>query len=389
MRVLHLASWYPNKVHLQLGNFVRRHIDALPRPVESTVLHAWPAQGGGWLSADVLEVQDGGVRTLTGHVLDFPPRRWRVQRAYDDMCRRLQSEGYQPDLVHLHIAADAAESALSMAAQWNVPLVVSENWTAYHPEHGRSFRKKEERAVRAALSKAAMHLPVSQHLGRAMARYGPQAEQRVIPNVVASCFRTDLDRRQQEGPLRLLHVSSMVDAHKNIRGMLRALARAVEGGADVVLDCWGGAGAGGQEIQGFQTLAQALGIAERVCFCGPASESQVAEAMQGADGFVLFSQYENLPCVLLEAWSCGLPVIATDVGGVGEHLGGPDQDIDLGVLLQPEDEAGLSAAVESWAQRKAGGTLPDALAISAYAQARFTPEAVGGAILDAYRAVLA
>jgi glycosyltransferase involved in cell wall biosynthesis len=111
--------------------------------------------------------------------------------------------------------------------------------------------------------------------------------------------------------------------------------------------------------------------------------------MQGADGFVLFSQYENLPCVLLEAWSCGLPVIATDVGGVGEHLGGPDQDIDLGVLLQPEDEAGLSAAVESWAQRKAGGTLPDAHAISAYAQSRFTPEAVGGAILDAYRAVLA
>ena len=388
MRVLHLASWHPNKVHLQLGNFVRRHIAALPGAVESTVVHAWPVQGGGWIAPDVTEVQDGGVRTLTGYVLDLPPRLWRVQRAYDHMQGRLQRQGYQPDLVHLHIAADAAEPAVQMASQWGVPLVVSENWTAYHPEHGRSFRKKEERAVHAALSKAAMHLPVSQHLARAMARYGPQAEQRVIPNVVAACFLPDTDRRQ-EGALRLLHVSSMVDGHKNIRGMLRALARAVEGGADVVLDCFGGAGAGGDEIQAFQELTQALGIAERVRFCGPASELQVAEAMQGADGFVLFSQYENLPCVLLEAWSCGLPVIATDVGGVGEHLGASDRATDLGVLLQPGDESGLSAAVLAWAQRKGEGTLPDAGAISAYAQARFTPEAVGGAILDAYNAVLA
>ena len=389
MRVLHLASWHPNKVHPQLGNFVRRHIEALPGAVESTVLHAWPARGGGGISPEVMEAEDGRVQTLTGYVTDFPPRRWRVQRAYNQMGGRLLKQGYRPDLIHLHIAADAAEPAVRMAAQWKVPLVVSENWTAYHPENGRSFRKKEERAVLTALSTAAMHLPVSQHLGRAMARYGPKVEQRVIPNVVASCFRPDVARRRQHGPLRLLHVSSMVDAHKNIRGMLRALARAVEGGADVVLDCYGGAGAGSNEIPEFEKLAHALGIAERVCFCGPARESQVAEAMQGADGFVLFSQYENLPCVLLEAWSCGLPVIATDVGGVAEHLMGSDTGADLGVLLKPEDEAGLTAAVSAWAQNKAGGVLPNAQAIAAYAQARFTPVAVGGAILDAYRSALA
>ena len=107
--------------------------------------------------------------------------------------------------------------------------------------------------------------------------------------------------------------------------------------------------------------------------------------MGEADAFVLFSRYENLPCVLLEAWMTGLPTLATDVGGVGEHLGCVP---GLGVLLQPGDEEGLTQAIVGLSEVKAGGQMPDSAAIHAYASARFTPEAVGGAIEAVYRSLV-
>ena len=218
-----------------------------------------------------------------------------------------------------------------------------------------------------------------------MAALAPDVPQRVVPNVVEDLFAPPADPRTGDGPLRLLHVSSMVDDHKNIRGMLRAVAAAVKAGAELELTCHGGAGAGGSEISGYRALAEELGLASRVSFEGPAAAEEVANAMRRADAFVLFSRYENLPCVILEAWSTGLPVVATEVGGVGEHLGDRPE---LGALIASEDESALTAAIVAMAEAKKEGRLPNAEAIAAYAQERFSMAAVGRQIAEAYRSVL-
>ena len=387
MRILHLASWHPNRVHGQLGNFVRRHIDSLGSSLENRVLHVWPDPDFTLFSS----VEDEGVEgreseaDVLRYVLDFPPRRKRIERGYMKIYNQLNRGYYKPDLVHLHNAAEAAVPACRMAESWGVPLVVSENWTAYHAEHGRSFRPQEERAVKRALKTAAVHLPVSEHLGRAMARYAPDVRQVVIPNVVDSGFKPPSIRRSQEGPLRLLHVSSLIDDHKDITGMLHALSAAVERGADLTMDCWGGAGDGRAAVPRYKAMVDQLGLNGRVTFRGPAAPDQVVEAMQEADAFVLFSRYENLPCVLLEAWMTGLPTLATDVGGVGEHLGRHEA---LGTLIQSGDREGLTQAIVAAAKAKASGQRLDHEAIQGYASARFTPEAVGGAIEAVYRSLV-
>jgi glycosyltransferase involved in cell wall biosynthesis len=64
--------------------------------------------------------------------------------------------------------------------------------------------------------------------------------------------------------------------------------------------------------------------------------------MQRASALVLFSRYENLPCVVLEALCCGLPVISSDTGGIKEAV-----DETNGVLVQSENEKQLSDAMNT------------------------------------------
>ena len=76
------------------------------------------------------------------------------------------------------------------------------------------------------------------------------------------------------------------------------------------------------EVQGdlFQNILQLNLSANAIQFTGMLPYEEVARLMRNSDAFVLFSLYENMPCVVLEALCCGLPVITSDVGGLKEVI---------------------------------------------------------------------
>jgi glycosyltransferase involved in cell wall biosynthesis len=67
----------------------------------------------------------------------------------------------------------------------------------------------------------------------------------------------------------------------------------------------------------------------------------VAEIVRSASAFVSFSNYENQPCSILEALCCGVPVIATKVGGIPEVINSQN-----GILIDPLNESQLLHAME-------------------------------------------
>jgi len=85
----------------------------------------------------------------------------------------------------------------------------------------------------------------------------------------------------------------------------------------------------------------ALGLTERVRFLGPLDATAVADWMSAADLLVMTSRNEGLPNVILEAQACGLPVVATRVGGIHEVVDAPWK----GDLTPPGDLSAWSAAV--------------------------------------------
>ena len=96
--------------------------------------------------------------------------------------------------------------------------------------------------------------------------------------------------------------------------------------------------AGDGDLEEIKNMAKEKNIQrDYINFHGTMNETEIAEIFQSHDVFVLFSDYENLPCVLLEAQMCGMPLIATNVGGVSEILSN-EQD---GILIEAGDEIGL------------------------------------------------
>ena len=98
------------------------------------------------------------------------------------------------------------------------------------------------------------------------------------------------------------------------------------------------------------------------------------------DCFVLFSDYENLPCVISEAMASGLPVIATRVGGVPEQV-----RPGMGILVAPGDEAGLAKAMGDILDKNIHFDRP---AIRRFAEENYSYGEVGKRFLHLYQEAL-
>jgi glycosyltransferase involved in cell wall biosynthesis len=84
-----------------------------------------------------------------------------------------------------------------------------------------------------------------------------------------------------------------------------------------------------------------LGLSGHVTLTGPKSASEVSTWMAAADVLTLTSHNEGLPNVVMESLACGLPVVATNVGGISEML-----DADWkGVLCNTREPTALADAI--------------------------------------------
>ncbi|MDE0979130.1 MAG: glycosyltransferase, partial [Flavobacteriales bacterium] len=220
--------------------------------------------------------------------------------------------------------------------------------------------------------------PVSEDLASSMRDFGMGNHAQVIPNVVdTNLFKRDEATASSGDSFELVHISSLSDEQKNISGMLRAIAVALPQCPQLRVTIIGD----GDPLP-HQQLAQTLGIANRVHIQGEIPLTEVAERMRVADALILFSNFENFPCVIPEAWASGIPVISTDVGGIAEHL-----TSERGILIKRGDEDALTAAIVSMATRPSLAHR-DASALRAIATSTFSIESIADQYTTAYQKAL-
>lgn len=106
----------------------------------------------------------------------------------------------------------------------------------------------------------------------------------------------------------------------------------------------------GEEREHLETLTDNLGIRECVEFAGRVPHERVKDYMNQAEVFVLSSLSEGFPVTILEAMACGLPIVATHVGGVPDII----EDGANGYLVDTMNQEQIAKALLNLLQ---GGQL--------------------------------
>jgi D-inositol-3-phosphate glycosyltransferase len=89
-------------------------------------------------------------------------------------------------------------------------------------------------------------------------------------------------------------------------------------------------------------LRDSLGVADAVAFLGAQPHETLPYYYAAADVFVMPSHYESFGMVALEAMACGVPVVASGVGGLRTII----EDGQSGLLTPPDNAPALAARLE-------------------------------------------
>jgi L-malate glycosyltransferase len=143
----------------------------------------------------------------------------------------------------------------------------------------------------------------------------------------------DLQDIFARGPV-IINVGSLVK-EKNHSALLRIFKEVCSGYEAAQLLIIGN----GALRQGLEAEARSLQISDRVHFLG--YRPDVLQIMQNSTVLAMPSLIEGLPGVILEAFYSQLPVVANDVGGVGEVI----RSFDTGFLINKNDEASFAEAI--------------------------------------------
>ncbi len=307
-------------VVLQLGEELRRR--------GHDVMPVGPAPDGGWLGREFA-------------ARGFTPRTYVLHRPLDWGCVTSLTalmQSHRTQVVHSHEFTMAVYGSVA-ARRAGARHVITMHGGRYYAE---AWRRRM--ALRWAMAHSVATTAVSGATATDMRRTlgVPGDAVRVVPNGIAMPRgeRPTLRRELHVGDDELLIVAIgnlyPVKAHAVL---LRALAELEEqGGAPP----WRLAIAGrGEEEQRLRDLAADAGIASRVHLLG--FRSDTPDILAAGDLFVMPSLSEGLPLALVEAMATGLPIIASEVGGIPEVVA---RDTEA-VLVPAASPPALAAAMRS------------------------------------------
>jgi glycosyltransferase involved in cell wall biosynthesis len=280
--------------------------------------------------------------------IPYPSVRLLTRPFNGSVCaRRLRPflQAARPDLVFASWVHPEGYAAWRVCRDLRIPVVVQ----ALGTDLRRVADPFSRRLVRLTMHGADAVLTVSRELKEWAVRYGADPA-RVVPilNGADAAVFNPRDRSEMRRKLGLppdvelpVFVGRLIPA-KGLRELIEAAISLFPSRPRLHLAVIGG----GPMRPWIEQQAAVSGYAGRFHILGPRSAWEIGDWLGAADFLCLPSYSEGCPNVVVEALSCGRPVVATNVGGIPELV-----SPETGILVPPADTSSLAKAIEAGVER--------------------------------------
>ncbi|MNU81073.1 Glycogen synthase [compost metagenome] len=381
MHILVISSGYPNEYEPLDGIFYRDQAEALATNKENqvAVIATVPISIKAVLkkkrwSFGANKTLRNDVRTFVYTFLNLPKvHRYRMLKSRKEAKKLIEEyirEFGKPDLIHLH-GFQAGLQAIEAKKKFGIPYVITEHSTQFIDD---IVAPGLESFAKSIFEQADVAIAVSDPFAQIMAkRYGREFQ--YIPNVVdTDVFQIASDLK--ENPEFTFFNAAGFVVEKNHPMLLEAFAKVLETQPKTRLRL---AGRGPNE-QSAKKFAAKLKIDNRVDFLGMLPRNEIVKEMQQTDAFVLSSNVETFGVVLIEALSCGKPVVSTKCFGPESIVTSPD----VGILCE-QNSADLASAMIQMIQNKSDYNRD---VIRKYARDQFSNDAVINQLMNVYQTLV-
>jgi len=260
-------------------------------------------------------------------------------------CQRIRRE-FKFDLIDSHFVYPSGVVAAKLARHFSVPVVMTgrgEDMIRFPGEPVIGDR------IRWALGQSTQCVGVSKEIADAMLENGSEPEKTTVIANGIDCekFRR-IPMQESRQHLKLpadrkiiLTVGEMIP-RKGFDLLIQAMPEILRSHPDAILVIVGRKGRFGRDITDSlkQQIAD-LDLGDHVVLAGSCPHQELIHWYNATDLFVLMSASEGSPNVLLEAFACGTPAVATPVGGIPDEF----SDDRLGILLPERSAAAAAEAV--------------------------------------------
>lgn len=331
MHILIIPSWYPNSFNSLDGIFFKEQAEALAKLGHNvTVISINQYSVLKILKHKKIVFKNNSCIENDVHTynVEYPtiPKLHFLRKKLGLLLFKKKFQSYVeknglPDIVHVHSFSDG-DFALWIKKTYNIPYVVTEHFSGF--ARGAVSEANLEFA-QSIFSNSHANIVVSNEFKKLLEDkfHVPFS---YIPNIVNTNFFTPSKKRSSD-LFRFINIA-FLDKNKNQNMLIKAFGKAFKH-ANNTLTIVGD----GPEYTALSSLIEELNLQKQVFLYGKANRNEVKKLLQQSDAFVLPSRYETFGVVVIEAMSCGLPVIATKCGGpesilINEKLG---ELVDIGI----------------------------------------------------------